>query len=105
MSSAISKIIKRTGSTRFGLHMTYIVLSMENPRLHNQPIHMQKLLSLTAAVLGYLELELFRNASNTDLQQLQLLSFYNNFLSIAVQFDFDFKFIMNELNHDNNEKG
>jgi hypothetical protein len=75
---------------------------MENPRLHNQPIHMQKLLSLTA-LLGYLELELFRNASNTDLQQLQLLSYYNNFLSIAVQFDFDFKFIMNELNPDNNE--
>ena len=39
----------------------YLVLSMANTCLHDQPIHVQKLLSLT---VDCLEMKLYRNVSN-----------------------------------------
>ena len=66
ISSAAGKCsIERRWSTWFGLSTTYLlVLSVENPRLHDQWIHMQKLLGL---IMGYLELKLYKNASNVFL--------------------------------------
>ena len=64
MISAIIKCIKRRGSTRFCLYRTYFVSSTANIRLHDQPIHVRNLLSVT---VDYLGLKVQRNASNAVL--------------------------------------